>query len=57
MLKSTAFLLSASSCFLPGVVLAVDTTSDAYKAGSVAGKVIVAIVVIIIVKKLFFGSK
>lgn len=57
MFKASKILFSSHLYFLPGAALAVDTTSDAYKTGNIAGKVIVAVIAILIMKKLIFGSK
>lgn len=38
----------------PAISSTVDTSSDAYKAGNIAGKVFVAVLAILIIKKLLF---
>jgi len=40
-----------------GHVLAIDETSSAYQAGNIAGKIFVAVLVLLIIKKLFFKKK
>ena len=56
LVRQTLSILFVMFWCVPGAQAAVDMNSDAYRAGNVAGKVFVAVLAILIVKKLLFSK-
>jgi len=54
--KGILLTFSALAIIASDLAVAVDNTSSAYQTGNIAGKVFIAILAFLIIKKLFFSK-